>query len=174
MRDLEAAQKLVEHGEAVAVDGYARDTCMYQSDKDTHDQGVSIIEFENGGTAMHSECFVTSISNRLYTVIGDRATVKADQRGNKIVVRPRWSEDVITFDIDRGQGGHGGSDPVMLRNFIACLEGRETPLSDVLDGVWSIAVAEAAETSVAEKRMVEIKDLLNPKSRLLQPVTAPA
>jgi hypothetical protein len=42
---------------------------MYLSDKDTHDNGFAIIEYENGVKAMHMECFVTPISDRRYTVL---------------------------------------------------------------------------------------------------------
>ncbi len=153
--------------EAIAVDGYVRDTCIYLSEKDTHDQGAAIIEFEDGQTAVHTECFVSSITNRLYTVSGDRGTMKGDLRANRIVVNPRWSNDVMTYDIARGSGGHGGADPVMTANFLACCRGEEKPLSNVLDGVWAVAEGEAAEIARAEKRVVEIKELLNPKSALL-------
>jgi len=154
--------------EAIAVDGYVRDTCIYQSEKDTHDQGVAIVEFEDGQTASHSECFVTSISNRLYTLVGDRATLKADLHENRILIYPRWTKDVITHQLVRGAGGHGGSDPVMTANFLRCLRGKEKPLSNVIDGVWAVAEGEAAELSRGEKRVVEIRELLNPKSTLLE------
>ena len=153
--------------DAIAVDGYVRDTCIYQSEKDTHDQGVAIVEFEAGQTAVHTEFFVTSLSNRLYTLVGDRATVKGDVHGSQVVVYPRWSGDVVTHTIARGAGGHGGADPVMVQNFLACIRGDEQPISDVVDGVWSVAEGEAAEISRAEKRMVEIRELVNPKSKLL-------
>ena len=150
------------------MDGYVRDTCIYQSEKDTHDQGVAIVEFDGGQTAVHTEFFVTSLSNRLYTLCGDRATLKGDVQGNQVVVHPRWSKDTVTYDIARGAGGHGGADPVMVQNFLACIRGEAEPLSDVIDGVWAVAEGEASEIARAEKRVVEIKELLNPKSALLR------
>jgi predicted dehydrogenase len=152
---------------AIKADGYVRDTCIYQSEKDTHDQGIVIVEFENGQTASHSEYFVTSITNRIYTVLGDRATAEADLHANKIEIHPRWSRDVIEHKVSRGEGGHGGADPTMVRNFLACIRGEQRPLSSPVDGVWAVAVGEAAEISRAEKRMVEIRELLNPRSKLL-------
>lgn len=155
--------------EAIKADGYVRDTCIYQSEKDTHDQGIVIIEFENGQTASHSEYFVTSLTNRIYTVLGDRATGEADLHANTITVYPRWSRDEIIHKVSREAGGHGGADPMMIKNFLACLRGQERPLSSPVDGVWAVAVGEAAEISRAQKRMVEIKELLNPRSKLLTP-----
>ncbi|MBM4046829.1 MAG: Gfo/Idh/MocA family oxidoreductase [Planctomycetes bacterium] len=152
---------------AIKVDGYVRDTCIYQSEKDTHDQGMVIVEFEDGQTACHSEYFVTSITNRIYTVLGDRGTCVSDLHANKITVNPRWSQDVIEHRVGRGAGGHGGADPTMVKNFLACLRCDEEPLSSPVDGVWAVAVGQAAEISRAEKRVVEIKELLNPKNKLL-------
>ena len=154
--------------EAIAVDGYVRDTCIYQSEKDTHDQGVAIVEFEGGQTAVHTECFVTAISNRLYTVVGDRGTMKGDLHANKIELWPRWTTDTVTYEIGRGSGGHGGADPVMTQNFLRCIRGEEAPLPNVTDGVWSVAEGEGCEIARAEKRVVEMKELLNPKSPLLK------
>jgi predicted dehydrogenase len=156
-------------GRAIRADGYVRDTCIYASEKDTHDQGVVIVEFDNGQTASHSECFVTGLTNRLYTVLGDRASADADLRHDTIVVHPRWGGDEVVNHVRRDAGGHGGADPAMVGNFLACLRGEAEPLADAADGVWAVAVAEAAEISRAEKRMVEIKELLNPRSKLLQP-----
>ncbi len=153
--------------QAIRADGYVRDTCIYQSEKDTHDQGIVIVEFENGQTASHSEYFVTSVTNRIYWVLGDRGMAKSDLHANTIVVNPRWSRDVMEHKVGRGEGGHGGADPTMVKNFLACLRGEEKPLSSPVDGVWSVAVGEGAEISRAEKRMVEIKELLNRKSKLL-------
>jgi len=153
--------------EAIKEDGYVRDTCIYQSEKDTHDQGIAIVEYENGQTASHSEYFVTSITNRIFTVLGDRGTAVGDLHANEVKVYPRWSKDVVTYEIARGSGGHGGADPTMVRNFLACLHGEEKPLSSAVDGVWSVAIGEACEISRAEKRVVEISELLNPRSKLL-------
>jgi len=154
--------------EAIAADGYMKDTCIYQSEKDTHDQGVAIVEYENGQTAFHGECFVTGISNRLFTVMGDRATAFADLHRNEIKVHPRWGADLVTHSIARGKGGHGGADPMMFRNFVDCLRGKATPLSDVVDGLWAVAIGEAAEISRAEKRVVEIKELIGSDTGLLR------
>ena len=153
--------------EAIKADGYVRDTCIYQSKKDTHDQGIVIVEFDNGQTASHSEYFVTSVTNRIYWALGDRGMAKADLHANTITVNPRWSQDVVEHKVSRGQGGHGGADPTMVKNFLACLRGEEKPLSSPVDGVWAVAVGEAAEISREKKRMVEIKELVNPKSKLL-------
>ena len=155
------------NAQTAEIDGYHKNLCMYASDKDTHDQGVAIVEYENGATAMHSECFVTPLSNRRYLVDGTRGHFEADMHANQVTVRPRWSNDVVEHRIDPGGGSHGGADPVMIRHFLDCVRTGERPTANAVDGTWSVAVGVAAELSRAERRVVEIGELLDPTSELL-------
>lgn len=153
---------------AIASDGYVRNTCIYQSEKDTHDHGICIVEYENGQVASHSESFVGSITNRLYTVLGDRGTAVADLHANTVQVHPRWSMDIVRHQIARGGGGHGGADPMMMKNFLDCLLRGARPHSSAADGVWAVVIGEAAEISRAKKKMVEVSKLLDTRSELLK------
>lgn len=150
------------------VDGYYKNQCMYLSDKDTHDQGVAIIEYENGATATHTECFATPISNRRYFIDGTGGHVEADLRGHRVEFWPRWSKDQVSHKVAPEEGGHGGADPIMIQDFLDCIRSRKRPLADAADGVWSVAVAVAAEKSREENRVVEIADLMDVDSPLLQ------
>jgi predicted dehydrogenase len=154
--------------DAERVDGYRRDLCIYLSDKDTHDQGVAIVEYENGITAHHCEYFVTPISTRRYFVVGDRGQAEADLADSRIVYRPRWSPEECEIRIRRGQGGHGGADANLMTDFLDCIDQGKAPRANVADGTWSVAVGEAAEKSRAEKRVVEISELLDPEDERLK------
>ena len=147
--------------ETAKVDGYYKDLCIYLSDKDTHDNAMAIIEYDDGSRAYHSEVFVTPTSNRLYTVIGDKGHMEVDLRERKIKLLPRWTQNCVTHEIAPAEGGHGGSDPSLLGGFIRCVRTGEKPRATGVDGVWSIAVACAAEIAVEEKRVVEISELLD-------------
>ena len=155
--------------ESARMDGYHKDLCMYLSDKDTHDQGIAIIEYENGATAMHSECFATAISNRFYIVEGTLGHAEADLAGNRIELVQRWTADRVTYDLQRPTGGHGGTDPKMCEEFVECILKKKQPSATGADGAWSIAVGEAAELSRAEGRVVKISELLDVNSPLLKP-----
>lgn len=150
------------------VDGYYKNQCMYVSDKDTHDQGVAIVEYENGATATHTECFATPISNRRYWIDGTGGHVEADLKAHRVEYWPRWSKDRVTHEVAPEEGGHGGADPVMIQDFIACIRTRKAPVADAADGVWSVAVAVAAEKSREENRVVEISELMDVDSPLLK------
>ena len=153
--------------EAAKVDGYHKNLCMYLSDKDTHDQGVAIVEYANGATATHTECFATPISNRRYFVDGTLGHGEADLHASKIEFRPRWTKDVKTHEIAQEEGGHGGADPLMVQNFLDCIRKRAKPIANAADGAWSVAIACAAEMSREKGQVIEIAKIMDVKSRLL-------
>ena len=112
--------------EAAAIDGYHKDTCIYLSEKDTHDQGIAIVEFANGATASHSEYFATPLTGRRYLVEGTKGHVETQQEG-RIIYCPRWSSDVVETTLGPEKGGHGGADPRMVRDFLACIRDGRRP-----------------------------------------------
>jgi predicted dehydrogenase len=146
--------------EAAEVDNYYKDLCIFTSDKDTHDNGIAIVEYEGGIRASHMECFVTSMSDRLYTVIGDKGQAEVSLHGKKIIVRPRWTQEVVTYDIPEASGGHGGADPGLVESFLDIIRGDSSNTSTAEHGMFSTAVGQAAEISSRENRMVFIKELM--------------
>ena len=144
---------------ALAADGYAKDLCMYTSVKDTHDNGIAMVEYENGVKVSHLECFVTSLNDRLFTVVGDRGQAEVSLEKRTILIRPRWSQEVITHQIPEAQGGHGGADPLLVEAFFKVLKGEETNTSTTEHGLWSTAIGQAAEISRREERTVKVAEL---------------
>ncbi|OGV36457.1 MAG: hypothetical protein A2020_01925 [Lentisphaerae bacterium GWF2_45_14] len=154
-------KEMDEWGEkAMKVDNYAKDLCMYTSDKDVHDNGIAIVEYENGVRASHLECFVCSFSDRLYTIVGDRGTAEVSLDQRKITIRPRWSKDVITYDVGETIGGHGGADPGLIESFMNVIKGNSANTSTAEHGMLSTAIGQAAEISRREDRTVFIKELM--------------
>lgn len=153
---------------AIALDGYRKDLCIFLSDKDTHDQGVAIIEYENGATAMHSECFVSPITERNYMIDGTLGHAEAALKARTIQVQPRWSQDVVTHNVAPMPGGHGGADPRMIAEFLHCARKGSMPTAGGVDGAWSVAVGEAAERSRTAGRTVLISEVLDVKSPFLK------
>ncbi|MDD3927587.1 MAG: Gfo/Idh/MocA family oxidoreductase, partial [bacterium] len=93
-------------------DGYLPDLCIYASDKDTHDNGIAIIEYDNDVRCSHTECFVAGFSDRIYTVVGDRGVITAClSNPARIEIRPRWGGAVEVTDIPVSEGDHVGADP---------------------------------------------------------------
>lgn len=146
---------------AAALDGYVKDTCMYLSEKDNHDNGIAIVEYDNGAKASHMECFINSstVDDRRFTVVGTKAHLTASLHDRKVVLRPRHSKEIITYDIPEASGGHGGADPTLLADFIATITGKKPNSSTFEQGMWSTAVGQAAEISRRESRMVNVAEL---------------
>lgn len=145
--------------DAVTFDGIAKDECIYLSDKDTHDNGIAIVEYEGGIRASHLECFITPLNDRQYTVIGTRGQIEASLEQRQIVIRPRWGGEVITHQLPPNLGGHGGADPELMKTFIEVLRGAQPNHTLLEHGMLATAVGQAAELSWRERRIVEVEEL---------------
>lgn len=146
--------------EARKIDNYSKDLCMYLSDKDVHDNGIAIVEYANGVRASHLECFVTSVHDRLYTVIGDRGQAEVSLGKRTIVIYPRWTAEIIKYEIPLVEGGHGGADPGLIDSFIGAIKGDLSVNSTLEHGLLSTAIGQAAEISRREGKTVYIKELI--------------
>ena len=149
--------------ETAAADGYYKDLCMYTSDKDTHDNGIAIVEYDNNVRASLLQCFVANFSDRLYTITGDRGTIMAALKTpTQIEVRPRWGEENRIIKVPpAGGGGHGGADPRLVDCFVDSIRSGASYGSNLADGIRAVAIGEAAERSWREHRMVEISELVD-------------
>jgi predicted dehydrogenase len=155
--------------DAALTDSYHKDVCIYLSKKDTHDNGMAIVEYNNGIIAMHSECFVTPITNRIYSIDGTKAHCDVDLDNYSISLIERWNCTRNDIKVQQTGGGHGGADPAMCAEFIRCLEQNIKPSASGIDGAWSVAIGEACEKSKKERRIVKISEVLDIKNPLLKP-----
>ena len=145
--------------EAAAVDGYQKNQCMYLSDKDTHDNGIALVEYEGGIKVSHFECFIGARSDRTYTVVGDKAIADVSLTHRTITITPRWNGEVVSYTIPLESGGHGGADPSLVDAFCKVLRKEINPNSTAEHGLMATAIGQAAEISRREHRMVEIEEL---------------
>ena len=95
-----------------------------------------------------------------YTVIGTKGQAEVSLHNRTILIRPRWSQETISYDIPEEAGGHGGADPHLVDSFINAVNGTETNTSTTAHGLLSTAIGEAAEISRREERTVFMKELL--------------
>ncbi|MBO4646780.1 MAG: hypothetical protein J5806_01325 [Lentisphaeria bacterium] len=70
--------------------------------------------------------------------------------------RGRWTKDSITYEIADTDGGHGGADPLLQNDFFAAVRDEIQNRSSLDQGMLSTAIAEAAERSREENRVVLI------------------
>ena len=143
--------------EAQKEDGYVKDSCMYLSDLSVHDNGIAMVEYENGIRASHIECFVTGFGDRLYTIVGTKAIAQASLANNHIKIINRWSREEINIQVPVVEGGHNGADPALVDSFIKTINGEASNTTTLEQGMLSTAIAEAAELSKEENRTVFIE-----------------
>ncbi|NLB56010.1 MAG: Gfo/Idh/MocA family oxidoreductase [Lentisphaerae bacterium] len=148
-------------GKGREADGYNRDTCMYLSEKDTHDNGIALIEYDNGVRVSHSENFISPVTDRFFSIVGDKGHIEASLGQSKITVFPRWTADKTEYFLRRTAGGHGGADPRMVETFVQSIRHNKKPTATVRDGTLSVLIADAAERSRRENRTVMIDELIS-------------
>ena len=93
------------------------------------------------------ECFVCGFSDRIYTIVGDRAIAQVSLHSRTIRITDRWTKENVTYEVPMADGGHGGADPLLLDNFIRTVKGEVKNLSTLEQGKLSTSIAEAAELS---------------------------
>ena len=111
---------------------------------DVEDHNMILMQLENGTQAVYMQCHYTPDAERNYTFIGTKGRVEniGDSGDCRIHVwtrrGPRETPDII-YHLKSGSGTHGGSDPMIISNFLAF----------VRDGVPTNATPLAARDAVA-------------------------
>lgn len=102
--------------------------------------GFAVVEYENGARACHMECFVASMSDRFYTVVGTHGLATLSLSGRTITVTKRWGGEKIVYEIPAiNLGGHAGADPRLVESFLRTIQGLESNRSTIEQGMLSTA-----------------------------------
>lgn len=119
------------------------------------DSGSAIVQYHSGLHANYSQNFLTrrSAGRRGAIITGEDATVWFDWYENAIRVTDHREERVENTTI-KDEGGHGGGDHKLARNFMDLVLGRAASLTPMKDALLSAATCLAARDS-AHKRTVE-------------------
>jgi predicted dehydrogenase len=142
------------------VTGRRRDLCLYNSDKDTFDNGQALIEYDNDIRASYTLSVVASRSTRQISVTGTEGLIEADMGEGVVKLTQRHSGKTVTHDLKPlMNAGHGGADDKLLNDFFDCCSSGRSPKSGWADGRASILVGLAARKSCDTKRTVEVRAL---------------
>lgn len=119
------------------------------------DAGSALVQYHNGIHACYSQNFLTrrTAGTRGATITGEDATVRFDWNQKSICVTEHQQERVENIRID-DEGGHGGGDHALARNFLDVVLGRGESLTPMHDGLLSAATCLAARDA-AHRRTVE-------------------
>jgi len=131
--------------------------CAFRKEVDVEDNHVLIMELEGGIKAAYQECHFTPDYHRDHIAIGTKGRVYNDERGNTVVVKTRHGLADAVYTMRSDNGGHGGGDPRMARDFMRAIREGGAMFTDPLSGRMSVAVGCAAYDSLrAGGKVVEI------------------
>ena len=130
-----------------------RDKCCFRKEVDVEDNNVLIMELENGIKASYLQCHFTPDYQRNYTIIGTEGRIENVVEMEKIILKTRRSNtsreladrEYIVKSID---GGHGGADPVIAKDFIDMILDDKKPVATVEAGRMSVACCVSATYSL--------------------------
>lgn len=124
------------------------DICLFNSDKDTFDNGIVVIEYDNDVRATYTVNVVAARNTRQIRIVGTDGMVEGDTEHGLIQYTQRHTGKITTYDLRKEvEGTHEGADPKIFSDFFnICLNGG-TPRSGLEDGRLAVKLALAATTS---------------------------
>ncbi|MCK4401271.1 Gfo/Idh/MocA family oxidoreductase [bacterium] len=127
--------------------------CAFRKAIDVEDNSVMIMELENGIKASYEQCHFSPDYWRNYTFIGTEGRMENLDDTSKVIVKTRrsgkWKEfSDRTYDLKPVEGGHGGADPVISKDFVDMLLTGKEPVSTPEAGRMSVATGCAATESL--------------------------
>ncbi len=160
-------------------DGYVRDMCVFRPEIDIEDTVNTIVTYSNRTTLSYSlnafaawegyHVVFNGTKGRLEHKEEESAYINGDgtvpgaikSDGTYIRVYPLRAP-AYEVEIWRGEGGHGGGDPVLLRDIFAADKPADPYMrrADQRSGAWSILVGVAANKSMATGMPIRIQDLV--------------
>jgi len=136
---------------------------------DILDNAYVIVEYPGNVRAMLDLCmFAEATRNQEeLSVVGELgkvealipdSTVRIGRRGEHFI--GQVEEHAITNDTIKVAGFHHGSSYLEHVDFSHAIRTNSAPKVDVFDGLWSVAIGEAAHRSIDERRPVDLTELI--------------
>lgn len=142
------------------------DQCVFRKEVNVEDNNMVIMELENGIKACYLQCHFTPEYFRNYTFIGTEGRIENMDDHFKVILkmRPRsnkWKNLADReYTVKPAEGGHGGADPVICKDFIDYVISGKQPVATAVAGRMSVAVGVAATESLrAGGKVVKIPEL---------------
>lgn len=139
--------------------------CVYRCDNDVCDHQVTLLRFENGVTATFNLSAFTNRVARTMKIMCEHGEIHASETAGCIEVIPFASTGVAETDARviypaRGGKGHGGGDEGIVRALLDMLENDGAVMSsNIAASIESHLMAEAAERSRREHRVVDVREI---------------
>lgn len=126
----------------------APDICLFNSDKDTFDNGIAVIDYDNDIRATYTVNVLASRTTRQMSIIGTEGMAEADMEKGLVIYTQRHTGKVIRYDMTKEtKGSHGGADERIFTDFFDICRNGGTPRSNLLDGRLAVQISVAARES---------------------------
>lgn len=145
--------------------------CVFRCDNNVCDHQVTVIEFKNGVTASFHLSGLTNKMHRTIKVMCEHGEIEGDDGENILRVsyyasNPHYTARQELLHISSEEGGHGGGDYGLMREFLSALQDpHKGSRSSIDQSVESHIMAYAAERARVTGQVVEMDPL---KQQLLQ------
>jgi predicted dehydrogenase len=135
---------------------------------DIIDNAFAIVEYADGLRASLDLCMFAeaSANQEELSVVGDEGKAEAFLPSKEVRVGRREDgrdgvrSEIVTDDRVRWEGFHHGSSYLEHLDFLAACRSGAAPEVSLEDGLWSVALGVAAQRSIAERRVVELDEVL--------------
>ena len=132
--------------------------CVYRCDNDQVDHQETIIEFENGITAMLKMHGHAEQEGRTVRIDGSRGTIRGKYGGGgRLEVHLHGSGERRVYGVKTDLIGHAEGDEGIMENFVAVLNGGKG-MTSARDSLQSHLMAFAAHTARVEERVVQFAE----------------
>ncbi|MDP6098291.1 MAG: Gfo/Idh/MocA family oxidoreductase [Gammaproteobacteria bacterium] len=139
--------------------GQRKDICLFNSDKDTFDNGIAVVDYDNDVRACYVLSVVSSRSTRQMSLVGTEGSAQGDMEDCMVTFWKRHSEQRESSDLhEQMNSGHGGADERILADFFHCCQTGEKPRSSWADGRESLIVGLAARESCDTGKPVILRE----------------
>jgi predicted dehydrogenase len=136
----------------------APDICLFNSDKDTFDNGMAMVEYDNGVRACYTVNVLAARTTRQMRIVGTEAMLEADLESGIIVLTRRHTEEKISCDVsEKTVGSHGGADSKIFADFFSVCQNGGKPRSGVADGRVAVEIALAARRSCESGSLIHLQ-----------------
>lgn len=125
---------------------------------DVEDHSMVLMEMENGVQASYMQCHYTPDDHRNYTIIGDAGRIENygdHSTGERWATVHLWNRrngymeaGHEVFRIPNVEGSHGGSDPLLVEDFLRTLRGASPAGATPLDARMAVATGCRATDSL--------------------------
>ncbi len=138
------------------------DGCVWSEDADVHDNLVVTVRYDNGAKMTYSECHFTPDYNRHFTLVGTKGRMVGfynNEQDFRIELTYRHSRRRDVIYPPKVEGGHGGGDPMIQKEFLHRIEKGQRCCPGVAGARNSAAIAIAAHHACVSGMPQTIKPL---------------